>query len=910
MEIENEHLLITRTKRIDNNKIEEDLQIIALRRKLKHLTNWAQRFVDRLPVRMTLSNLGILAVFLAIVLPKSLTYILLYPIFRLVFGTLYPAYASYKAVRTQNVKEYVKWMMYWIVFALFTCAETFTDVFFSFWFPFYYEIKIILVLWLLSPATKGSSILYRRFVHPALTRREAEIDEALARATEQGYKAVLHLGTRGVNYATTVLMQTAIKNLPNIIPSSLNEIEPRQSDPAIFSSANPNKAPSTTRRPRNKKDTVNPTKDDKVVPTTKKIQPPKIDHMSITKILNDYENTSSSGEEEEEEEEEVGHDQPEVYEEVKENLIVEGTFKEPEGRPIRTKKSGKEHVEGGGGLVQQLRKSYSLSDLTGGKDVENRSLPESQDETDMEVEPRRREHVGRRGYSPRRTQSSTNRVEMYFSEVDVDMIQPRPREPITSLTNIRSSDDISSGYSSGEALQSHRAASQGDALVRTSSVGARTRVKPRSTTKKTPEDTGEESEYDDLLPSPLTFLTPDQVHQLLLLLTPNDDLRKISKFDNNEKLFDDIKQRESKSSSEESEVWFVPNLTNETDEEPDKPRTKFSETDNKLKDCQRSTEMLTISSSKESNLRQKDMENKERTEIDFLKNSSQTTVTTDAVDIDKIKDEICREKLDELKELLNNAHKAVTKIVSSEEKLNRIGKFVSDKTQSLENFGNVDSLNVCSTTNDVTQNNSDTNDRAGKYNKMPAPKTPILTDDEILSEDSQSSQNALKATLVIKTGTVKTFSNVDNAKDVFIAHAAQTKTKRKKRSKDGIAKLLAIPKNIFHGAFNKTSSTTSNKDEESSPSVSEYCSSRSRSVSVGSRQDIVTNKINNDQTDTDPNEISSNVDNEKIDENNFKKDKTTEDPDRKMTKIKRIPIPRMSRSPGASRKVYSNENIA
>lgn len=78
-------------------------------------------------------------------------------------------------------------------------------------FPFYYEIKTILVVWLLSPATKGSSILYRRFVHPALIRREAEIDDALARATEQGYTAVLHLGTKGVNYATTVLMQTAIK---------------------------------------------------------------------------------------------------------------------------------------------------------------------------------------------------------------------------------------------------------------------------------------------------------------------------------------------------------------------------------------------------------------------------------------------------------------------------------------------------------------------------------------------------------------------------------------------------------------------------------------------------------------------------------------------------------------------------
>lgn len=129
----------------------------------------------------------------------------------LVFGTLFPAYYSYKAVKTKNVKEYVKWMMYWIVFAFFTCFETFTDLFLSFWFPFYYELKILVVLWLLSPATRGSSILYRKFVHPWLTRREDDIDNFIAQAKQQGYSTVIQLGTKGVNYATTVLMQTAIK---------------------------------------------------------------------------------------------------------------------------------------------------------------------------------------------------------------------------------------------------------------------------------------------------------------------------------------------------------------------------------------------------------------------------------------------------------------------------------------------------------------------------------------------------------------------------------------------------------------------------------------------------------------------------------------------------------------------------
>ncbi|KAL3044952.1 hypothetical protein OYC64_013257 [Pagothenia borchgrevinki] len=69
--------------------------------------------------------------------------------------------------------------MYWIVFALFTTAETATDLLLS-WFPFYFELKIAFVIWLLSPYTKGSSVLYRKFVHPTLSNKEKEIDEYIA----------------------------------------------------------------------------------------------------------------------------------------------------------------------------------------------------------------------------------------------------------------------------------------------------------------------------------------------------------------------------------------------------------------------------------------------------------------------------------------------------------------------------------------------------------------------------------------------------------------------------------------------------------------------------------------------------------------------------------------------------------
>ncbi|KAI5618779.1 receptor accessory protein 3a [Silurus asotus] len=128
----------------------------------------------------------------------------------LLFGTLYPAYYSYKAVRTKCVKEYVRWMMYWIVFALYTAAETIADLSIA-WFPLYYELKMCVVIWLVSPYTRGASLIFRKFLHPLLASREREIDDYIIQAKEKSYETMVNLGRQSLSVAASVAVTAAVK---------------------------------------------------------------------------------------------------------------------------------------------------------------------------------------------------------------------------------------------------------------------------------------------------------------------------------------------------------------------------------------------------------------------------------------------------------------------------------------------------------------------------------------------------------------------------------------------------------------------------------------------------------------------------------------------------------------------------
>ncbi|XP_076856132.1 receptor expression-enhancing protein 3 isoform X2 [Brachyhypopomus gauderio] len=146
-------------------------------------------------------------------------------------------------------------MMYWIVFSLYTVAETIADLAIA-WFPLYYEIKIAFVIWLLSPYTRGASLIYRKILHPLLTSKERDIDDYIVQAKERSYETMMHLGRQGLSIAATAAVSAAVKGqgaitekLRSFSMADLSQIPQDESDGAVYpaySSSNPARRAAST----------------------------------------------------------------------------------------------------------------------------------------------------------------------------------------------------------------------------------------------------------------------------------------------------------------------------------------------------------------------------------------------------------------------------------------------------------------------------------------------------------------------------------------------------------------------------------------------------------------------------------------------------------------------------------------
>ncbi|XP_042519602.1 putative HVA22-like protein g [Macadamia integrifolia] len=95
----------------------------------------------------------------------------------MLFGYAFPAFECYKTVEKNRVEidQLRFWCQYWIIVALLTVLERIGDVFVS-WLPMYGETKVVFLLYLWYPKTKGTSFVYETFFRPYVARHETDIE--------------------------------------------------------------------------------------------------------------------------------------------------------------------------------------------------------------------------------------------------------------------------------------------------------------------------------------------------------------------------------------------------------------------------------------------------------------------------------------------------------------------------------------------------------------------------------------------------------------------------------------------------------------------------------------------------------------------------------------------------------------
>jgi len=124
-------------------------------------------------------------------------------------GFVYPMYASFKALKTPIKDDDTEWLTYWVVYGFCTLVEDFCNSIFeeTSWSTIYFCAKIVFLLWLYLPQTKGSNMVFKTVVEPILSKYESQID----REVDKGENAAAQFGQQIQNDPNFQQNQTLLK---------------------------------------------------------------------------------------------------------------------------------------------------------------------------------------------------------------------------------------------------------------------------------------------------------------------------------------------------------------------------------------------------------------------------------------------------------------------------------------------------------------------------------------------------------------------------------------------------------------------------------------------------------------------------------------------------------------------------
>ena len=90
-------------------------------------------------------------------------------------GVVYPAFASFIALESEEKEDDKQWLTYWVCFGFFQIIDCFGGIILQF-IPFYFFLKVSFMVWLFHPKTMGALWLYNNYMQAYVKKYRSQIE--------------------------------------------------------------------------------------------------------------------------------------------------------------------------------------------------------------------------------------------------------------------------------------------------------------------------------------------------------------------------------------------------------------------------------------------------------------------------------------------------------------------------------------------------------------------------------------------------------------------------------------------------------------------------------------------------------------------------------------------------------------
>ena len=89
-------------------------------------------------------------------------------------GVAYPAFMSFLALESKKRSDDKQWLTYWVVYGFLSFFDKFGGSLMTY-VPFYFFVKLLVLVWLFHPSSRGATRIYDMYVLPNMKKYNEHI---------------------------------------------------------------------------------------------------------------------------------------------------------------------------------------------------------------------------------------------------------------------------------------------------------------------------------------------------------------------------------------------------------------------------------------------------------------------------------------------------------------------------------------------------------------------------------------------------------------------------------------------------------------------------------------------------------------------------------------------------------------